>query len=234
MAPRTWPRRCAYLQPTPPSPSTVWAAIRDSATLNKITTQAPGHPPGPVLAAASAPPPPRRHPLLPVVSSADPRFELETTERTQTAGVMTATPAAPRHRLVKAWLWATDDPHRRAITVTLPRRQPAPRFRLGGLDSPRPQPRSRTTAERADQNNGARATRPCHVFESEQELTYVQKSFRRHGYRGQTIRSALRGGQLLQTYLSERPALTFNRGWTESSHCRCVVSLSRLRRLLPR
>ncbi len=176
------------------SPSTVWAAIRDSSTANKITNPGSGSPNRLLYSLLSAPPPPPPPPsgsqlLL------NPGFELGNNGNwTQTAGVIDSSTGRPaRSGSWKAWLCGYGTTHTDYIyqSVTIPSTAASATLTFWiRIDS------SETTTSIAydkfnvqiSNNGGASYTTLATYSNLNENFSYVQKSFDVTAYRGQTIR----------------------------------------------
>ena len=175
------------------SPATVWAAIRDSSTPNKITNAGSGSPNRllySLLGAAPPPPPPSGSQLL-----LNPAFELGNNGNwTQTSGVIDSSTGRPaRSGSWKAWLCGYGSTHTDSIyqSVTIPSTATSATLSLWiRIDSA-----ETTTTTQYDKfyvqisNNGGSSYSTLATYSNlNKNSTYVQKSFDVTAYKGQTIR----------------------------------------------
>jgi subtilisin family serine protease len=180
---------------TTASPSTVWAAIRDSSTLNKITSAGSGSPNRLLYSLLGAAPPPPPPPPSASQLLLNPGFESGNNGNwTQTAGVIDSSTGRPaRTGSWKAWLCGYGTTHTDYVyqSVTIPSTAGSATLSLWiRIDS------AETTTSIAydrfnvqiSNNGGSSYTTLATYSNLNKNSTYVQKSFDVTSYRGQTIR----------------------------------------------
>ncbi|MGH9456217.1 MAG: S8 family serine peptidase [Thermoanaerobaculia bacterium] len=178
------------------SPSTVWGAIRDSASLNKISnvSGSPNRLLYSLLGGSAPPPPPSSSQLL-----ANPGFESGNVSWVADSGVITSSTGRPaRSGSWKAWLngYGSSNSDWVYQTVTIPSNATAATLsfwiRIDSAESTTSTAYDRLTVTIRNTSNSVLRTLATYSNLNENS-TYVQKSFDVLDFRGQTIRVYFRG-----------------------------------------
>jgi len=180
------------------SPATVWAAIRDSSTPNKVTNPGSGSPNRLLYSLlTSAPPPPPPPPPPPGGSQLllNPGFESGNNGNwTQTAGVIDSSAGRPAHSgSWKAWLCGYGTTHTdyvyQSVTIPTTATSAALSFwiRIDTSETTGTIAYDRVSVQ-VSNNGGSSYTTLATYSNLNANSTYVQKSFDVTSYRGQTIR----------------------------------------------
>ncbi len=183
-----------YLQGNPSaSPSTVWGAIRDSSTANKITSAGTGSPNRllySLLGTAPPPPPPPSGSQLLL----NPGFESGAVSWTQTAGVIDNSTGRPaRTGSWKAWLDGYGTTHTDSLyqNVTIPSTVTSATLsfwiRIDSAETTTSVAYDKLTVTIRNTSNTVLQTLATYS-NLNKNSTYVQKSFDVTGFKGQTIR----------------------------------------------
>jgi len=190
-----------YLQGnTTASPSTVWAAIRDSATLNKVTSPS-GSPNRLLYSLLGAAPPPPPPPPPPSGSQlfVNPGFESGNTAWTADTGVITNSTSRPaRTGSWYAWLngYGTSNTDFLYQTVTIPSTATSATLsfyiRIDSAETTTTTAYDRLTVTIRNTSNTVLQTLATYS-NLNKNSTYVLKTFDVSAYRGQTIRVYFNG-----------------------------------------
>ena len=182
---------------TAASPATVWTVIRDSSTLNKITSAGSGSPNRLLYSLLGSAPPPPPPPPPPSGSQLllNPGFESGNNGNwTQTAGVIDSSTGRPaRTGSWKAWLCGYGTTHTDYVyqSVTIPSTATTATLtfwiRIDSAETTTVTAYDRFNVQISN-NGGASYTTLATYSNLNKNSTYVQKSFDVTSYRGQTIR----------------------------------------------